>query len=88
MTDLRFVNMERMSGNGVKRGRVAVPGFYAGVKSLGQFERKQFTRLPFTPAYWRKLTGAPRLFGEKGFNSLKARSAASAWSHSSSMRTR
>src|SRR5206468_12567153 len=38
-------------------------------------ERKQFARLPFKPAEYRKLVGVPKLFGEKGFTPHEQRSA-------------
>src|SRR5215472_14872692 len=58
-----------------QNGRVAIPGFYDGVKPLSAYERKQFARLPFKPAEYRKLVGVPRLFGEKGYTPHEQRSA-------------
>ncbi len=58
-----------------KNGRVAVSGFYAGVKSLSAFERKQLARLPYNAAQYRKFLGVPQLFGERGCTAVEQRSA-------------
>ncbi len=58
-----------------KRGRVAVPGFYEDVEKLSAYERRQFKRLPIDAAEFRKLVGAPQLFGEQGFTHHEQRSA-------------
>ena len=58
-----------------KHGRVAVPGFYDDVEPLSAFERRQFKRLPYNEAQYRKLLGVPALFGEKGFSHHEQRSA-------------
>jgi acetylornithine deacetylase/succinyl-diaminopimelate desuccinylase-like protein len=57
------------------RGRVAIPGFYDDVKQLSAYERKQFRRLPFNAQDYKKLTGVPELFGERGFTAIEQRSA-------------
>jgi len=58
-----------------KNGRVAIPGFYDDVKPLAAFERKQFARLPYKEAEYKKLVGVKQLFGEKGFTPVEQRSA-------------
>ena len=58
-----------------KNGRVAIPGFYDGVKPLTTYERKQFARLPITDSELQKLTGVKKLFGEKNFTPTEQRSA-------------
>jgi acetylornithine deacetylase/succinyl-diaminopimelate desuccinylase-like protein len=58
-----------------KNGRVAIPGFYDDVQPLSAFERKQFKRLPFKEAAFRKFLGVPELFGERGYTSLEQRAA-------------
>ncbi len=58
-----------------KNGRVTVPGFYAGVKPLSPFERKQLARLPFNAGQYRKFLGVPQLFGERGHTPVEQRSA-------------
>ncbi len=57
------------------RGRITVPGFYDRVQSLSAYERRQFRRLPFNAAAYRRLLGVRRLFGERGFGPLEQRSA-------------
>jgi acetylornithine deacetylase/succinyl-diaminopimelate desuccinylase-like protein len=58
-----------------KNGRVAIPGFYDEVAPLSAYERKQFARLPFKAAEYRKFLGVPALFGERGFTPIEQRSA-------------
>ena len=58
-----------------KNGKVAIPGFYDDVQPLSAYEKKQFKRLPFKEAEYRKFLGVPRLFGEKGHTPLEQRSA-------------
>lgn len=58
-----------------KNGRVAIPGFYDDVQPLSAFERKQFKRLPFKAAEYRKFLGVPKLFGERGYTPTELRSA-------------
>jgi succinyl-diaminopimelate desuccinylase len=58
-----------------KNGRVAIPGFYAGVQPLSAYERKQFARLPFKAGEYQKFLGVPKLFGERGFTPIEQRSA-------------
>jgi acetylornithine deacetylase/succinyl-diaminopimelate desuccinylase-like protein len=58
-----------------KYGRVAIPGFYDDVAPLSAYERRQFKRLPTTPAELQKLLGVPKLFGERGFTPFEQRSA-------------
>jgi acetylornithine deacetylase/succinyl-diaminopimelate desuccinylase-like protein len=48
-------------------GRVMLPGFYDDVRPMDEDERKEMARLPHDDAWWLQSTGAPALFGEKGF---------------------
>ena len=57
------------------KGRVIIPGFYTGVAPLSKFERQQAARYPMTDAQLKKLLGAPKLFGERGFTATEQRSA-------------
>jgi acetylornithine deacetylase/succinyl-diaminopimelate desuccinylase-like protein len=58
-----------------KNGRVTIPGFYDGVEPLSKFERAQLRRYPLSDAKLKKMIGAPRLFGERGFSPTEQRSA-------------
>src|SRR5438128_658820 len=53
-------------------GRIAVPGFYDQVAPLQDWEREAWKKLPVdVDAEILKETGAPSLFGEKGFNTME-----------------
>jgi acetylornithine deacetylase/succinyl-diaminopimelate desuccinylase-like protein len=52
-------------------GRVRVDGFYDAVRPLETWEREAWSRLPIGDADALRLTGAPKLHGEAGFNSLE-----------------
>ena len=52
-------------------GRVLVPGFYDTVLKLTPAERKEIADLPFDEKNWLASTGAPALFGEKGYSTLE-----------------
>ncbi len=56
-------------------GRVALPGFYDGVRPLSAYERKEYARVPFNAREYQRLLGVPKLFGEQGFTPLEQRSA-------------
>ncbi len=58
-----------------KHGRVNIPGFYDDVAPLSKYERAMLAKLPTDEASFRKLVGAPALFGEKNFTSLERRTA-------------
>jgi acetylornithine deacetylase/succinyl-diaminopimelate desuccinylase-like protein len=58
-----------------QHGRITIPGFYKEVKTLTAFERKQFRRLPFKEATYRKFLGVPKLFGERGYTPVEQFSA-------------
>jgi len=58
-----------------KKGRITVPGFYDKVQKLSAHERKQFKRLPYSEAAYKKLLGVNGLFGEAGFTAIEQRSA-------------
>ena len=58
-----------------QNGRIAIPGFYADVKPLTAYERKEFSRLSTTDKELKKLTGVKELFGERGFTPNEQRSA-------------
>ncbi|HEY1955543.1 MAG TPA: dipeptidase [Polyangiaceae bacterium] len=52
-------------------GRVTVPGFYDDVLPLTPTERNEMAGLPFDEKAWLGQTGAPAVFGEKGFSTLE-----------------
>jgi acetylornithine deacetylase/succinyl-diaminopimelate desuccinylase-like protein len=51
--------------------KVTLPGFYDDVISLSGEEREQLSRLPITEDDLIRQTGAPALWGEKGYNSIE-----------------
>ena len=52
-------------------GHITLPGFYDKVRKLSDEERAEIARMPFSDEEWRKATGVPQLFGEKGFTTLE-----------------
>lgn len=53
------------------QGRVAVPGFYDGVREPEAQERAALARLPFDEAAWCREAGVPEGFGEPGYSTLE-----------------
>jgi len=56
-------------------GRVTLPGFYDRVRVLPDEERKELARLPMSDEDWLGMTGAPKLYGERGYTSVERRGA-------------
>ncbi|HWH50636.1 MAG TPA: dipeptidase [Gemmatimonadaceae bacterium] len=52
-------------------GHIAIDGFYDDVRDWGDAARKEIGGLPFDEARFRDETGAPALFGEKGYSTLE-----------------
>jgi len=52
-------------------GRVTVEGFYEHVLPLKDHERREIESLPFDEKEWLRSTGAPAVFGEKGYTTLE-----------------
>ena len=52
-------------------GRVSVPGFYDGVRTLGDADRAAYARLPFDEAVEARALGVDTLFGEAGYTPLE-----------------
>jgi acetylornithine deacetylase/succinyl-diaminopimelate desuccinylase-like protein len=52
-------------------GRVAVAGFYDGVVTLPEAERREIRALPFDDARFLREVGAPAPFGEPGYSTLE-----------------
>jgi len=54
-----------------KNGRIAIPGFYKDVKTVGKWERAQFRKLPYNEAAYKKSLGVSALQGEKGYSTFE-----------------
>ena len=55
-----------------KDGQVAIPGFYDDVEPLQEWEREMWSKLPIdADALVLHESGAPELFGEKGFSTFE-----------------
>ena len=52
-------------------GRVKIPGFYDAVRPLRDEERAEFQNCRFNEKQYRKVLGAPKLFGEKDYSTLE-----------------
>ena len=52
-------------------GHIAIEGFYDDVRDWGDAARKEMRTLPFDDTHFRDETGAPALFGEKGYSTLE-----------------
>ncbi len=52
-------------------GRITLPGFYDNVVELSDKEREELSRLGMDEDYYTNLTGAPELFGEKGYTPVE-----------------
>ena len=57
------------------RGKIKIPGFYAKVRPLKAFERKQVSQGRETDASLARFLGVPKLFGEAGYNHVEQRTA-------------
>ncbi|MHC4939906.1 MAG: dipeptidase [Planctomycetota bacterium] len=56
-------------------GRVAIEGFYDGVREIDEIERKRTDALPFDEKAYLQETGSSALFGETGFSTLERKGA-------------
>lgn len=52
-------------------GRIQLPGFYDDVRSLDEEERAALARLPMKDDFYLEKTGAPALWGEKGYTPVE-----------------
>jgi acetylornithine deacetylase/succinyl-diaminopimelate desuccinylase-like protein len=52
-------------------GRITLPGFYDSVLEMDAGERAELARLPMDEKYFLRNTGAPVLFGEKGYTPVE-----------------
>lgn len=62
---------ELIAGLHDEQGRVTLPGFYDAVRPLDAEERAELARLPMDEAFYRQQTGAPALWGERGFTPVE-----------------
>jgi acetylornithine deacetylase/succinyl-diaminopimelate desuccinylase-like protein len=58
---------ELIAGMHDLNGRITLPGYYDSVRSLSVKEKEEMARLHTDDAYYLEMTGAPALWGEKGF---------------------
>ncbi len=54
-----------------ENGRITLPNFYDSVVELDDEERKELARLPQDEAFYLEQTGAPELWGEKGYTPVE-----------------
>lgn len=50
-----------------KNGKIAIPGFYDKTRAVSAWEKKQFKKLPYKEAAYKKEIGVTDLPGEKGY---------------------
>ena len=58
-----------------KQNRIKIEGFYDDVLPVSDEEKANFARLPHKDRTFLKTTGAPKLYGEKGYSTLERISA-------------
>ena len=59
--------IELIAGMHDADGRILLPGYYDSVREMSAEERADIARLPMTQDFYKAQTGAPQLWGEKGF---------------------
>lgn len=62
---------ELIAGMHDQDGRITLPGFYDKVIPLSDEERQELAKLPMNEEYYLKQTGAPKLWGEKGYSAVE-----------------
>ncbi len=62
---------ELIAGMHDQNGRITLPGFYKKVRVLTQKQRADLARTPHSDKEWQTMTGAPKLYGEKGYTTLE-----------------
>ncbi|MCG3147083.1 MAG: Succinyl-diaminopimelate desuccinylase [Verrucomicrobiae bacterium] len=55
------------------KGRVTIPGFYAAVQPLADWERRAWRKLPVNDKRYAAALGAPTVTGETGYTTLERR---------------
>lgn len=59
--------IELIAGMHDADGRIQLPGYYDSVREMSAEERADIARLPMSEDFYKTQTGAPQLWGEKGF---------------------
>ncbi|KAA3634952.1 MAG: M20/M25/M40 family metallo-hydrolase, partial [Calditrichaeota bacterium] len=54
-----------------KNNKIAIPGFYQNVKKIDAWEKKQFKKLPYNEAAYKKDIKVNALHGEKGYTTYE-----------------
>ncbi|MBN1211678.1 MAG: dipeptidase [candidate division Zixibacteria bacterium] len=54
-----------------KSGKIAIPGFYKDCKPISPWVKKQFKKLPYNEAKYKKAIGIPALHGEKNYTTYE-----------------
>jgi acetylornithine deacetylase/succinyl-diaminopimelate desuccinylase-like protein len=54
-----------------KEGKITLPGFYDSVLPISKEEKAELARLPLDDTYYLTQTGAPEVYGEKGYTSTE-----------------
>lgn len=62
---------ELIAGMHDQDGRITLPGFYDHVRPLSQEERAELSKLPMDEEYYKRQTGVPALYGEKGYTPVE-----------------
>lgn len=62
---------ELIAGMHDQDGRITLPGFYDRVRPLSAEERAELAKLPMDEEYYKRQTGVPALYGEKGFTPVE-----------------
>jgi acetylornithine deacetylase/succinyl-diaminopimelate desuccinylase-like protein len=60
---------ELIAGMHDENGMITLPGYYDDVRHLEDDERQEIARLPTDEEFYKEQTGAPALYGEKGYSS-------------------
>ncbi len=62
---------ELIAGMHDQDGKITLPGFYDRVRPLSEEERAELAKLPMDDGYYKRQTGVPALYGEKGFTPVE-----------------
>lgn len=63
--------IELIAGMHDANGRVTLPGYYDAVRDMSAEERADIARLPMSDEFYLAQTGAPELWGEKGYTAAE-----------------